>query len=278
MGNYGQLWRVPLSARRRLRPGLAGILAGVLLSACGSLSLQEERRLGEEEARRLEAEVNLVTRSTVIAYVEELAEQLLTVLPDSDYQYRFRIIDSNAFNAFAVAGGNIYLTRGAILNSRNAAELASILAHEIAHVESGHIRDNYNRFRNSQAVADFTAITLAVATGNPFLAGAGDLAASVGSTVFITSHTRDAERQADALAFRILLDAGFDPRSQLTLLARLQAASLDQQQPMPLMLTHPLPAERVTETRARLAELDDLSGLQINDGGRLEEIQSQLAR
>ncbi len=281
MENYGQLWR-----SRRFLGGadsagpkyLLVLMVCLTLTHCGSLSLEQEERLGEQQVAELNSELNLVNDPIVVDYIEQLGASLIAALTDDFYEIRFRVIYSDALNAFAIAGGNIYVTTGAILASRNVAELASIMAHEIAHVQSGHIRSHFQRFRNSRATAEFTGITLALLTGNPFLAGAGDVAANLGSSAYIAAHTREAEREADSLAFQLLVTAGFDPRSQLTLLSRLQVASLERELPMPFLLSHPLPAERVADTRVRLETVDAGERWRVNDEGRLQAVQQLLQR
>ena len=277
--NYDQLWQQEACAGSTLnnfRSWFCVLILGIALSQCGSLSREDEQRLAEQQVAQLESEVTVVGNRDVAQYIDQLGTRLLAVIPDQSYQYRFRVVRSDVLNAFALAGGNIYLTTGAILASRNIAELASILAHEIAHSQAGHIREHFYRFRNSRTTAELTGITLALITGNPFLAGAGDVAANLGTSAYIASHTRDAEREADARAFAMMRAAGFDPRSQLTLLARLHVASINQQVPMPFLLSHPLPAERVEEARARLTGLAEEQQLQVNDAGSLEEIQQIL--
>ena len=279
MKNYDQMWQKAMSCSStfsRFRSFLCLLILSSGLIQCGTLSIEDERRLGEQQVEQLDAEVNLLRDSQVTRYIETLGDRLLAASPDPIYSYRFRVVRSDAVNAFAIADGNIYITTGSILASRNIAELASILAHEISHTQAGHIREHYYRFRYSRTTAELTAITLALATGNPFLAGAGDLAANLGTSAYIASHSREAERQADSKAFSIMLAAGFDPRSQLTLLARLYAASIGQQRTMPFLLSHPLPADRVEEARQRLSGLASVNALQVNDEGGLEQVQQLL--
>jgi predicted Zn-dependent protease len=253
------------------------LVCGILiLPACGTLSIEDERELGKEQVELVAANSNMVTDQSVEQYLEELTTRLLAATEPGPYEIEFRIIDSDAFSAFAVPGGNIYLTKGTIKACRNVSELASILAHEISHVNRGHIRSTYRSFRNSQRAADFAGITLALLTGNPFIAGAGDLAANLGSGVYIGSHSREREREADADAFKIMTAAGFDPRSQLTLLARLQASTIGQETAPQMLMTHPLAEERIAEVRNRLQQQSDLASLEVNDDGRLEEIQTRL--
>ncbi|MBL4819618.1 MAG: M48 family metalloprotease [Gammaproteobacteria bacterium] len=248
----------------------------ILISGCGALSLDEENRLGDEEVIRIASNTSGVTDPEIIAYIDEVVANLLAASPAGAQEITLRIINSEAFNSFAIAGGNIYLTTGTILACRNVSELASILAHEIAHVKQGHITNGYRRYQASRKTAQLAGITLAIATGNPFIAGAGDVAANMGSSIYIGIHSRASETEADELAYHIMQGAGYDPRSQLTLLARLRISTIGQEIPPPFLLTHPLPQERMTETENRLRLFTEKKGFKVNDEGRLEAIQNRL--
>lgn len=251
------------------------MLCGLLLN-CGALSVSDENQLGQEVVAQVNASVSLENNVEVNTYIQNIVDSLEAVSGNAPHEITVRIIREDAFSAFAVPAGNIYITTGTISGAHNVAELASILAHEIAHVSLGHITENYNRYRTSRAVSDFTAITLAIATANPFIAGAGDAVANVGSTGYITAYSRDDEEEADSMAFQTMLEAGYDPRSQLSVFIRLQALSAGRENVPPFLLSHPLPQDRIAQTRNRLDDLSTTRGLIINDGRRLQEIKQLL--
>lgn len=250
--------------------------AMAVVSGCGVLSWEQESRIGEEQVAEIARTSSLVSDNEIIEYIGNLTTKLLAASPPTSQQISFRIIHSNVFSAFAIPGGNIYLTTGTIMACNNVSELASILAHEIGHVQAGHISRDYRRYQTSRTAAELAGITLAVVTGNPFVAGAGDLAANLGSSVYIGVHSRDSEREADELAFLIMQEAGYDPRSQITLLMRLAVFSIGQSTTPPFLLTHPLPDERVDDASIRSQLLSGSQRYTVNDGGRLESIQSKL--
>jgi predicted Zn-dependent protease len=246
----------------------------LLCSACTSLTPEEEIAIGDAQVQEINASIKLIDDPVVVNYVDALVKQLLasTTAPDD---IKVRIIDTDGFNAFAISGNNVYLTAGTIKASNNVAELASIVAHELAHVIEGHQRRFYRSFKATRAVANVAGIALALATGNPFLVGAGGVASDIGASTYINTHTREQERAADELAFKLMLDAGYDPRSQLTLFGRLD---LYRDRPdIPVFLqTHPLPKERIQNTQARLAALPAGLRLRVHDDGALENIKSHL--
>ncbi len=245
-----------------------------MCSACASLTPEEEMAMGEEQVQEINASIQLIDDPDVVNYVDVLVKQLLagTSTPDD---VTVRIIDTDNFNAFAISGNNIYLTAGTIKASNNVAELASIVAHELAHVIEGHQRSFYRSRKATRAVANVAGVALALATGNPFLVGAGGVASDIGASTYINTHTREQERAADEVAFKLMLDAGYDPRSQLTLFGRLD---LYRDRPdMPAFLqTHPLPQERIQNTQARLASVPGGPRLRVHDDGALENIKTRL--
>lgn len=244
-------------------------------SACTSLTPEEETAIGDEQVRAINASIKLIDDPVVLSYVDALVKQLLAGTFTAPNGITLRIIDSDSFNAFAISGNNIYLTSGTIKASNNVAELASIVAHELAHVVEGHQRKFYRSFNATRAVANVAGVALAVATGNPFLIGAGGIASDIGASTYINTHTRKQERAADELAFKLMLDAGYDPRSQLTLFGRLDLYR-DRPDIPAFLQTHPLPQERIENARERLALLPAGVRLRVNDEGALENVKARL--
>jgi predicted Zn-dependent protease len=231
--------------------------------------------MGAEQVQEINASLQLIEDPVVSAYIDGLVAQLLVDISAPD-NLKLRIINSDGFNAFAISGNNIYITAGTIKASNNVAELASILAHELAHVIQGDQRQFYRSFKTSRTLANMAGVALALASGNPFLIGAGGIASDIGASTYISTHTRTQERAADELAFKLMLDAGFDPRSQLTLFSRLNIYATNRPDVPVFLQTHPLPQERIQNTQARLAALPAGQRLRVGDDGALEEIKRRL--
>lgn len=246
------------------------------LSGCTPLSLQEQNELGDQVSEEIEKTSNLLSDQELNQYINAIAEQFISQPPETGHDFTIHIVASKAFNAFAVAGGNIYITTGLIKGCRNVSELASIIAHEVAHIKLGHIEESYRANKVSKTIADFTGITLAIATANPFLIGAGDLFANVGSKAYVTTHSRNSEREADELAFQMMLSTGYDVRSQLTIFSRLEIASSTRKSQLPFLTTHPLPSDRVEDVKLRISLLKGYRPDIISDAGLLESIQTTL--
>ena len=148
------------------------------------------------------------------ADVERIGRQVLDgwPVPLKGYRYRFQVVDTDDINAMAVPTGYIFVTRGLLEALETDEELAAILAHEIAHVESRH---SYRMWRNAQKTSFWTSLAVGIAAGAAAAAGAMDpgeaaaVAASMGSftaELFMLGHGRDREREADLFASFYLND------------------------------------------------------------------------
>lgn len=144
------------------------------------------------------------------ADVERVGRQVLDTwpVPLKGYRYRFQVVDADDVNAFAVPTGYIFVTRGLLEALETEAELAAILAHEIAHVESRH---SYRIWRNQQKTSFWTGLAtgIAAAAAGMDAGAATDLVASMTSftaQLFMAGHGRDREREADLFASFYLND------------------------------------------------------------------------
>lgn len=103
--NYGQMWRKPVIGKPSILGGincLVILLLGLALAQCSSLSLEQEKRLGEQQIAELNAELNLVNHPAVVEYVDQLGATLSVAATDNAYEIRFRGINSDALNAFII--------------------------------------------------------------------------------------------------------------------------------------------------------------------------------
>ena len=143
-------------------------------------------------------------------------------VPLKGYRYRFQVVDSDDINAFAVPTGYIFVTRGLLESLETEHELAAILAHEIAHVESRH---SYRRWRNAQNLSMVTGILGALAGGTDN--AADDVVAAMTSFtagLFMAGHGRDREREADLFASFYLNDTDIGDQSLLNSFRKLKFA------------------------------------------------------
>lgn len=200
------------------------------------LTMEDDVRVGAEEAKEVQAAIGLLDDPELTAYVEQIGKKLLRGLPRRDFAYQFAIVDEMEPNAFALPGGHIYVSRGLLALVNDVDELACVLGHEIVHVARRHSAQQ-------QAAARYQQSPLSLP-----MARAATLAA----------YSRDMEREADVLGQRLCSAAGYDPMGLSTFLR-----SLDQRERLligapraPTFLdTHPGSRERATLNSARTGEL-----------------------
>ena len=221
------------------------------------LSANQEHRLGRAWLRDLRGQTPIMQDALVQEYVENLVYRLASFSDLNEPDLAIVVINSPAINAFAVPGGVIGLNAGLFLNAASEDEVASVVAHEIAHVSQRHFTRRYmDSKRRGPAVmaAMLASIALAVAgAGDAGMAGmAATQAASIQAQL---AYSRQNEYEADRVGMQTLARAGMDP----TAMPRFFERMLEQQRyagdPPEFLLTHPLTEERVADSRARARNL-----------------------
>lgn len=258
---------------RPRRRGLGALLAALAAAGCATLTVPEEQDL----SRRFETEVarsyRFVRDDVVVDYVDRIGQRIVAAAGPQPFAYEFAVIDDPEINAFAGPAGHVYVHTGTILGARNVAELAGVIAHEVGHVAERHIAENYGK--QKAASIGRTAVVL----GGGLVAGsagasAASLASGLGLATVLNSFGREAEREADDFAVRVLPLAGYDPRGLPSFFETMIAQGGPS---TPTFLSsHPAPGDRLAATRAAIEAASLPPGLRVDDGGRLEIIQRRI--
>ncbi len=111
------------------RRALTAIAVCLALSACSTLSVQQEKKLGYEVQRQVREEFQFLRDPVIVNYVRGIGDQIVRGSPPSPFDFRFYVIEDEMINAFAIPGGAVYINTGLITNASNVAELAGVLAH-----------------------------------------------------------------------------------------------------------------------------------------------------
>lgn len=231
-------------------------------AAAASISPLEEQRMGAEFMRTLRTSLKIVDDPEVSDYLQGLGYRLLAHADPQPYPYSFFVVADPGINAFAGPGGYIGVNSGLILAGENEAELASVMAHEIAHVTQRHLLrgiDKSNRMALPTTAALMAALILA--GQNPQLAQAA-LATTIASGVQAgINFTRAHELEADRVGVQILAGAGFDPRNMPAFFEQLQQATRFYENGAPeLLRTHPVTSSRIADTRNRAEQYPRTAG------------------
>jgi predicted Zn-dependent protease len=258
---------------RRRSCRAAALLAALAAAGCATLSVSDEQRMAEQFEVQAQRQFRFVRDPVVVGYVDRIGQRIVAAAGPQPFAYEFAVIDDPEINAFAGPGGRIYVHTGTILAARNVSELAGVIAHEVGHVVERHVAETYGK-RRAAGIGQQAAVL-----GGGLLAGqagaaAANLATGVGSAVVLNAYGREAEREADDFAVRVLPQAGYDPRG----LPSFFETMLAQGGPRPprLLSSHPAAADRLAATRAAIERGGLPPGLRADDGGRLEIIQRRV--
>ena len=159
----------------------------------------------------------------VTGYVRELGMELASLTEQEYDQWTFTVLDTPVVNAFAVPGGYIYVTRGLLTLANDEAELAGVLAHEIAHIVEDHLKDRTDAGGDALREGLLGAVIGGLlSNGDDRLGDAikGGVMATVG---YLGEFSQGQEFEADKLGVELLARAGYDPRAQADFLESLSA-------------------------------------------------------
>jgi len=187
-----------------------------------AFSTQQEIEVGQQAAAETDKKMPLLPENDPISrYISNLGQRLAAKAPGDKWPYRFRVVRQKEINAFALPGGPIYINVGTIQAAENEAQLAGVMAHEIAHVVQRHA----TRAATKQMYAQVPLAVLGGLLGRSSGIGAqlAQLGVSFGVGSYFLKNSRTAEREADLIGADILWDSGYDPRQMAIFFEALEA-------------------------------------------------------
>ncbi len=218
------------------------------------LSHKQAEQLGQAFIRQARSQLKFIDDPILLEYLNRVGNRLVRFSDNPENgptRYSFYLIDNPKINAFAVPGGHIAIHTGLILNAESEAELAAVLAHEIAHITQNHTARNIenNRFDNVIALA---SVLVAAAAGSAEAAQASLLASNASILERRLAYGRNFEREADANGIRTLSKAGYNTTAMVSFFQKLLNSSrLNSNNAPEFLLTHPLTISRISEAEQR---------------------------
>ena len=257
--------------------GNRGIGSGV-----NTYSAEREARLGQKMADTVLSEARVVRDPLVNGYVTSLVNRLAEH-SDMPMPYTVKIVDSDQAEAYAFPGGYIFVNSGLILATDGEAQLAGVLAHEIAHVAASHA----TKIKSKNLLLNIASIPLS-------FAGPAGYTAQMAVPIYATKFARDAENEADLLGLQYMYSAGYDPAEFVKLFEKLTTYQRKLWNPRVLraLVPEPAPQDRLAKAvaivsvmlppkdnyivstsefdtaRARLLDLGNYQGKHGEDGSR----------
>jgi predicted Zn-dependent protease len=233
--------------------------------AAAVLSGTDEYRLGAMVIRGLRDQNAIIEDPEVNEYLQALGSKLTAQAPDGAPHFQFFAVRESNINAFALPGGFVCINYGLVLATRNESELASVLAHEMAHVTQHHIARQI-RAQSQQGLTSAAAILAAILIGTLGGGGGqaveGGIAAAQGMAAQQQiNFTRDNEAEADRVGISFLAGAGFDTRAMANFFETIGRREGLAATYIPAMLQdHPVTSVRIAEARARAAQFGSPKG------------------
>jgi predicted Zn-dependent protease len=234
-------------------------------------SIEKEVALGRELAMEVEQSARLLTDPVVNEYVNRTG-QILVRHSDCKVPFTIRVIDDDEVNAFALPGGFFYINTGAILAADDEAELAGVMAHEIAHVCARHATRNLTK----SEITQYASLPL-IFFGGP-VGYAVRQVASVAMPMSFLKFNRDAEREADLLGIEYQYAAGYDPTAFVDFFEKLEGDEKESHNFIArAFMTHPMTEDRVRRAEAELEMLPDRESY-ITDTSEFDAIRDRVSR
>lgn len=232
--------------KRNINKGLWGKIAA---------GTESEVKMGRQLAAQVDKEAKFIDDPIITEYVNRVGQNIV-LHSDAKVPFTIKVIDSDEVNAFALPGGFFYVNKGLILAADNEAELAGVMAHEIAHVAARHAMENERKMQ----IIDYGLLAGVLLgggiIGNVLYNGGG----LIEGLTFL-KFTRGAEEEADKLGVQYMWAAGYDPNAMATMFEKLEAKNKKKPGTISkLFATHPAPPDRraaAISLAARFPERDE---------------------
>lgn len=221
------------------------------------MSASQEHRLGRDWLRNLRRQTSILADPLVQEYTESLVYRLASYSNLEEPNLAIVVVNSQTINAFAVPGGVIGINAGLFLNAQSEAEVAGVMAHEIAHVSQRHFARRYmdsKKINTAMLAGVLASLALAIA-GDGEAGMAGIAATQAGAIQAQLAYSRQNEREADRVGMQTLAAAGVDPNAMPRFFERMHNSKQFAGDPPEFLLTHPVTEERIADSRARARNL-----------------------
>jgi len=269
------MYRYPTATRRGSscsgRLIMAALIAGVsLLSYFGSrqdnavtgetqyigITVEQEIALGLQAAPQMAQEFGgLDPDESAQAIVDQIGNSVVQSSPanQTPYEYDFHLLeDPQTINAFALPGGQIFITRALFDRLETEGQLAGVLGHEIGHVVARHWAEHIAKAQLTEGLTG-AAVLATYDPNNPSSASTAQIAALIGQLINL-KFGRDDELEADALGVCFMNDTGYDPNEMVNVMQILEAASQGNEPPE-FFSTHPSPENRIARIQEAIQNL-----------------------
>jgi predicted Zn-dependent protease len=234
-------------------------------------SLESQVRLGKSYAMQVEHSAKVIDDPVVSEYINRIAQNIVRN-SDAKVPFTVKVLDDDTVNAFALPGGYFYVQSGLILAADSEAELAGVMAHEIAHVAACHAARQQTRGNLAQ-IATIPLIFVGGGLGYGIYEAAG-----IGVPLTFMKFQRNFEAQADYLGVQYLYASGYDPQAFPQFFEKIQA--LEKKKPgfvSKAFETHPPTPARMEHTQHEIATILPAKPQYVEDTSEFQDVKARLA-
>jgi len=234
-------------------------------------SLEKEIALGKQLAQEIERQAKIVDDPVIAEYVNRIGQNLVRN-SDAKVPFTIKVIDGEEVNAFALPGGFFFVNSGLILRAESEAELAGVMAHEIAHVAARHGTRQATRGQ----LVNLATIPLI------FMGGWTGYGVRQGASVLIPlgflKFSRGFEEEADLLGLQYLYKAGYDPTAFVDFFEKIQSDEKRRPGTMAKVFsTHPMTEDRIKNSQQNIAEILTAKPEYVVNTSEFEKVKARLA-
>ena len=234
-------------------------------------SLDREMALGRQLSLEVEGSARLVADPVITEYINRIGQNLVRN-SDARVPFTIKVLDNDEVNAFALPGGFFYVDSGLILAADNEAELAGVMAHEIAHVAARHATKNMTRAQ----IWNMASVPL-IFIGGPVAYAISEVA-SLAVPLSFLKFSRDAEREADLLGLEYDYATGYDPGAFVEFFEKLNVEGKKKQSFVAkAFATHPMNADRIKAAQDEIRKYLPGRDEYVLNTSEFEDVKQRLA-
>src|SRR5499427_7524589 len=214
-------------------------------------SLEKEIALGKQLAQEVEREAKIIDDPIIAEYVNRIGQNLVRN-SDAKVPFTIKVLDTEEVNAFALPGGFFFVNSGLILKADTEAELAGVMAHEIAHVAARH----GTRQATRGEIAQIGMMVASMVVPYGWAGYAAMQGASLAIPLGFLQFSRGMEREADFLGLQYLYKTGYDPTAFVDFFEKVQ--SMEKKKPgtvSKVFSTHPMTDDRIKASQEEIQKI-----------------------
>jgi predicted Zn-dependent protease len=237
-------------------------------------SLEREIALGKQLAQQVDQEAKFINDPIVNAYVNRVGQNLVRN-SDARVPFTIKVIDSDVVNAFALPGGFFYVNSGLILHADTEAELAGVMAHEIAHVCARHGTKDMTK----QSIVQLASIPAMIFIPYTWAGYAIYQGMNFAIPLTFLRFSRKDEAEADFLGLQYMYKAGYDPNAFVAFFEKVEADEKKEPGTIPrVFATHPPTPDRIEAAQREIATILPARSEYIETTSEFDQVKARLER